>query len=176
MLAPAVTVPQAFPIELDLTTFQFFEDEYSPLSLNAKIFFQHSGGGTVMLPAHRMWGRIESGARHIASELLPIDMAMKHEPDEMSYASLSVQERYDGVMISGSGPLDITGSASIEAQDVEQLSEVNPLQVRLSFGVAGLDRRIEVLATLYRTTEANARKIGWRFKESAANPWSDMPT
>jgi hypothetical protein len=88
MLAPAMTVPQAFPIEVDLTTFQFFEDEYSPLSLNAKVFFQHTEAGSVMLPAHRMWGRIDFGTRRTASELPPIDMAMKHDPDETSSASV----------------------------------------------------------------------------------------
>jgi hypothetical protein len=101
---------------------------------------------------------------------------MKYDPDETSSVSFGIQERHDGVMISDSGSLDITGSAAIEAQDVEQLSQVNPLQARLSFGVAGTDRRIEVLATLYRTAEANARRVRWRFKESATNPWSDMPT
>jgi hypothetical protein len=78
-------------------------------------------------------------------------------------------------VVSGSGSLEVYGSARIEAEKVGLLVQVTPLQVRLSFGVAGIDRRVELPAVLYRKTPAAAQKIEWKFEESAMNPWSDVP-
>jgi hypothetical protein len=181
MLAPVVAVPQAFPINVSVSTSVHDWHESSPLMLSATVFFEHSGAAPVMLPVHQMFARVDFDTRHFASDLPPIHMSISH--DEMSIiqdgettpAPFGIQERPDGVVVSGPGSLQVTGSAIIEAEDLPLVGQVTPLHVRLSFGVAGMGRRVELLATLYRTTPAVAMTAHWEFEESAINPWSDLP-
>jgi hypothetical protein len=174
MLAPVVTVPQAFPIRVSVWTLVLDKQDDYPLMLEAMVFFEHSGADPVMLPANQMWARVDFDTRHLAVDLPPIDMSISHD-GETTPEPFGVQETRDGVVVSGAGSLDVRGSARIEAENLPLLKQVTSLQVRLSFGVTGMDRRVELLATLNRTAPPNMMKISWDFKESPMNPWSDPP-
>jgi hypothetical protein len=174
MLAPLVTVPQALPIKVIARADVGGVDETYPLGLEAMVFFEQPGTDPVMLPAYQMWARVEFDTHHFTSDLPPIVMPLSHSGMPTS-EPFGVQRTRDGVVVSGSGSLEVYGSARIEAEKVGLLVQVTPLQVRLSFGVAGIDRRVELPAVLYRKTPAAAQKIEWKFEESAMNPWSDVP-
>lgn len=174
MLAPMVTIPQASPVRLHARIIAFDEHETYPLMLEATVFVEHSGGGAVLLPAHRMWARVESDTRHFPFDLPPIDMSISHTGETTS-EPFGIQQNRDGFLVLGSGSLDVLGQGRIRAEDIHLLRQVASLQVRLSFGVAGTDRRIEVLATLYRTAPAAAQQVRWDFHESTVNPWSEPP-
>ena len=126
-----------------------------------------------MLPAYQMWARLEPDTSHFTSDLPPITMPLSHSGVTTS-EPLGVQQTRDGVVVSGSGSLEVWGNATVEAEDLGLLIQVTSLQVRLSFGVAGIDRRVELLAKLYRTTPAAAQMIRWKFEELATSPWSDL--
>jgi hypothetical protein len=175
MLAPVVTVPQAFPIKVSVQAHQATEHDTPLFSLNATVYFEHLGGQSVMLPAHQMWARADFETSHLASHLPPIDMPISHYGGETPYEPFGIQQTHDGVVVSGPGSLEVGGVGDIEAENLDLLRQVTPLQVRLSFGVAGMDRRVELLATLYRTTPAASQMTRWEFEESAMNPWSDLP-
>jgi hypothetical protein len=174
MLAPLITVPQALPIKVTARADVAGVDETYPLGLEAMVFFEHPGTNPVMLPAHQMWARVEFDTRHLTSDLPPIVMPFFHSGMPTS-EPFGVQRTRDGVVVSGSGSLEVFGSARIEAENLGLLVQVTPLQVRLSFGVVGIDRRVELLATLYRMTPAAAQKIEWKYEESAMSPWSYQP-
>jgi hypothetical protein len=172
MLAPVVTVPQAFPIRVSIRTFALGEHADDPhIALDATVFFEHSGADPVMLPANQMWARVHFDTSHVAYDLPPFDMSISRS-GEMTSEPFGIQQTRDGVVVSGPGSLDVTGRASFEGENLLLLRQVTSPQVRLSFGVAGMDRRVELLATLYRPTPL---KAGWYFKESPMNPWSDLP-
>jgi hypothetical protein len=174
MLAPVVTVPQAFPINVSVRTLIVDKRETYPLMLDALVFFEHSGVGTVMLPAHQMWARVESDTRPFPFDLPPIDMSISHTGETSE--PFGVQQTRDGAVVSGPGSLNVVGQGRIEAENLDLLAQAAAsLQVRLSFGVAGMDRRVEVLATLYRTTPASGPSIRWNFQELAMKPWSEPP-
>jgi hypothetical protein len=174
MLAPVVTVPQAFPIEASLRITQFSEQETVGPMLEATVFLEHLGDGTIMLPAHQMWARVEFDTRSFPYDLPPID-GLISQRGEGQPKSFGVQQTRDGVVVSGPGSLDVLGRWKIEADDFHLISQVPSLQVRLSFGVAGTDRRVELLATLYRTTPASENVIRWKLPTVTLNPWSDLP-
>jgi hypothetical protein len=175
MLAPVVAVPQATPIRASVRILILDAHENYHPSLDATVFFEHSGAVPVLLPAHQMWARVDFDTRHLASDLPPIQMPMSHSGETTDPEPFGVQQTRDGVVVTGPGSAVVVGSASIKAENLPLLKQVTSLQVRLSFGVAGTDRRVELLATLYRTAPPDQMKIGWNFQESAMNPWSDPP-
>jgi hypothetical protein len=174
MLAPLVKVPKAVPIKVTARADVGGVGETYPFSLEAMLFFEHSGTHPVMLPAHQMWARVEFDTRHLTSDLPLIDMPISHSGMQGS-EPFGVQQTRDGVVVSGPGSLEVYGSARIEPERMGLLIQATPLQARLSFGVAGSDRRVELPARLYRTTPAAAQKIEWRFEELTINPWLDQP-
>ena len=78
MLAPVITVPQAFLIKASVRLLVAEKRAPWELRLEAMVFFEHSGVGDVMLPTHQMWARIEFDTRQFPFELPFIDMSIHH--------------------------------------------------------------------------------------------------
>ncbi len=163
LLIPAVAPPAAQLLSASLTMIYSRGGEgtegYTTLDLMARVFLEQPAmsAGVVMLPDHQMHGRIDYGSRSFRWELQNI-MA------ETEVTTFGVDRRPDGVVVTGPGTLIVGGGEKIGDGDHRSMSaEPSGVHLHLSFGVAGIDRRIRLDAELDAVPrDAGSSRVEWQ--------------
>jgi hypothetical protein len=143
--------------------------------------------GVVMLPKHLMHARLDLGGNFnsIRDELYysvdqgvsqPFFPTQQNRPIVVTPPTTlhGVDRRRDGVFITGPGTLTVTASTQLDGDLRSALSALGAVQIHLSFGVAGVDRRIKLTAQLdYVPNDRDPRSVEWRFEVPAQDPWAE---
>jgi hypothetical protein len=165
LLIPAVASPsgQLLSAILNATYYRDHQGKtpgHTTLQLTATVFFQQPAMSTsvVMLPAHLMHGRIDfpgvsslrcdfrythaqdGRARFSAAHSAPNQPIVVAAPTTLH----GVDRRGDGVVVTGPGTLTVGGSVLLDGDARPALVAASTIQIHLSFGVAGIDRRIRL--------------------------------
>jgi len=186
LLIPAVAPPAAQLLSAGFTA------DYRPgsqgkegstnLQFRAQVFFEQPAmAGVVMLPAHQMHGRIVYARgssflqwklnyrdAHTPQYFGPVDKAPPVRPKP----TYGVSGSPDGVVITGPGMLQVFGGEWLDGDHREMFAGSSQVQIHLSFGVAGVDRRIRLDAPLEGVPrEAGDLKVEWQLNVPADDPW-----
>jgi hypothetical protein len=162
------------------------------LHLEATVFFQQPAmsTGVVMLPAHLMHGRIDSdgGIGSLRCKLsystspdgLPPPQSAHGRPQAVRTVIPAtpplhgVERRKDGLYITGPGTPTVTGGVLLDGDLRAALAAASAIRIHLSFGVAGIDRRIKLDAGLdCFPDEDSAHQVEWRLSVPADDPWAE---
>jgi hypothetical protein len=194
LLLPAVAPPSAQLLSASLNTTYYPGGQggmgRTHLHLRATLFFQQSAAstGVVMLPAHLMHARLdfESSVGSLRSELrYSTDQGGTHQPffpqqqDRPVVVTTptilhGVDRRKDGVVITGPGSLTVSTASMHDGDLRSELAALDVVQMYLSFGVAGVERRIQLNARLHQTRDAETPTVEWHLKVSAEDPWAEV--
>ena len=160
------------------------------LSLGATLFLQQPplSTGVVMLPAHLMHARLDfhSSVGSLRTELRYMtDEAASHQrffPGQENQPIVvttpttlyGVNRRRDGVVVTGPGTLTVSAGMNLDGDLRSTLVASGRVQIRLSFGVAGVERRIKIDTQLdYDPKDNDERGVEWRFDVPAEDPWAE---
>jgi hypothetical protein len=191
MLIPAVAPPSAQLLSAMLRASHYANPprpSRTSLYLTARVFFEQPAlsTGPVMLPAHLMLARLESAGSvgslrcrlsYRIREYTTVShgLAAAGQPPVVVPAPTIVHgviSQQDGVVITGPGTLTVTASADLDGDLRSALVAAGPVQLQLSFGVAGIDHPIRLDAPLdYVSGEPDAQAIEWRLNLPADDPW-----
>jgi hypothetical protein len=156
------------------------------LEFSAEVFFQQptTPAGVVMLPAHQMYGRIVRtwDSRFFQWKLQYRDPltssafsgGMLPRPGIPPTSAVhGLTGRPDGVVITGPGTLTVVGETRLDGDHRSLFEGPAGLQLHLSFGVAGIDRRIRIDAELDVVPhEAGSARIEWQLNVPSDDPWA----
>jgi hypothetical protein len=175
--APAKDDAPAHAPFLDTTSFQ----------LHATIFFDQPAmsTGVVMLPKHLMHARIESTISRFRFPVWELHYSYPQDDARPAFGGTTdrtvvvnspmhgVDRRHDGVVITGPGTLVVSFWERLDGELLSMLLG-NAIQVHLSLGVAGLDRRIRLDAELdCLPGEPGKHRSQWQLNEPADDPWAE---
>jgi hypothetical protein len=157
------------------------------LQLRADVFFEQPAitAGAAMLPAHLMFGRIDVG-----SSVAPLVCRLHYMHAEDGHSTFGgtirpvvvapsvavhgVARRKDGVVITGPGTLTVWGAKALDGDLRSRLAVAGAVQIHLSFGVAGIDRRIKLEAELdFVPGKPDAVGSSWVLNTPADDPWAE---
>lgn len=85
-----------------------------------------------------------------------------------------VDRRKDGVVITGPGSLTVSTSTLLDGDLRSTLAALDLVQIGLSFGVAGIERCIQLNARLNHGPDAETPKIEWNLKVPVEDPWAEV--
>jgi len=187
LLIPAVAPPAA-----KLLSATFYA-EYNPkpqgkegftvLHIGAQVFFEQpaTSAGMVMLPAHQMHGRIvyARGSRSLQWKLgyrdphTPLVFGPLSQPTPVRpKPTYGVSGSPDGAVIAGPGTLSVFGGDRLDGDHRSMFAGPSRIQIHLSFGVAGIDRRIRLDAELDAVPrDAGSPRVEWQLNIPADDPW-----
>ena len=194
LLVPAVAPPSAQLLSASLDTSYFGGSQGKPrrtrLHLKATVFFQQPAvsTGVVMLPAHLMHARLDFN-----SSVGPLQRALHYSTDQDGRYQPAlpwqqdrpivvttptifhgVDRRRDGVVITGPGSLVVRTTETLDSDLQSALAALDVVQVHLSFGVAGVERRIQLSAGLdYAPDAETPTGAEWHLKVPAEDPWAE---
>ena len=196
LLLPAVGPPSAQLLSAVLRASHYPRIEGQTTSstsvyLTATVFFEQPplATGVVMLPKHLMHARLDLGSSFgfIRGELsYYVDQGVRHQPAFSTQQNgpivvtppttlHGVDRRSDGVVITGPGTLTVTAATQLDGDVRSALSALGVVQIHLSLGVAGVDRRIELTTQLdyVPNDDHDPRSVEWRFTVPAQDPWAE---
>ena len=141
-----------------------------------------------MLPAHLMHARLDfdSTVGSLRSELRystdqggtpqPFFPQQQDRPIILTTPTIlhGVDRRKDGVVITGPGSLTVSTASMHDADLRSELAALDVVQMYLSFGVAGVERRIQLSARLDHTRDAETPTVEWHLKAPAEDPWAEV--
>ncbi len=196
LLIPAVAPPSAQLLSASLHVGHDLGTEgkgpaRTVLRLVATVFFQQPAmsTGVVMLPAHLMHARIDfSKFVSIGSRRWRLNYTKDedHQDGQQAFGGTRIRpivaapstilhgvaRRRDGVVITGAGTLTVSSRETLDGDLTSRLDHA--ILVHLSFGVAGVDRRIMLDAELECVPhEAGAREVEWRLNVPPDDPWAE---
>jgi hypothetical protein len=193
LLVPAVGPPSAQLLSVSLNAQYYQGTQGGPdrtyLNLTATVFFQQPAvsTGVVMLPAHLMHARLDfdgsigslrGGLRYSTSQAggLPFSSGQQNQPIVVTTPTIlhGVDRRTDGVVITGPGSLTVSSAPRLDGDLRSRLAAVDVVQMHLSFGVAGIERRVNLDAQLDSAhDDQDVHRVEWRLEVSAYDPWAD---
>jgi hypothetical protein len=165
---------------------------YAELWLNARVFFEQPGTptGIITLPRHLMRGRVDipgSGSDPILLSLgyddsphvqpsVPNLRGMENVPIVLPRPPVThgVDPRRDAVVVTGPGALSLRSHIRLESDVVPLVLKDLPVEVRLSFGVAGIDRLIQLEMQLEPEPgkAEEEHRLGWKLVIGDYDPWA----
>jgi hypothetical protein len=196
LLIPAVAPPAAQLLSATLTVDYEPAKEDGPVPdpdrttfhFQATMFFEQPAmsTGVVMLPKHLMHARIEDPRGGFRSPVWELRYSYPQSGARPAFGGTmertvvvntptthGVDRRYDGVFITGPGTLVVTFWQRLD-DDLLPMLLGHAIQVHLSLGVAGLDRRVRLDAELDPAPrEPGKGRSQWQLKESADDPWAE---
>jgi hypothetical protein len=188
LLIPAVAPPAAQLLSASLSaayTPVQGKEGYTQLQFRARVFFEQpaTSSGVVMLPAHQVYGRIVS-ARGSSSLEWKLQYRDAHTPitwdgrtnqpaPALSKPTYGVSGSPDGVVITGPGTLNVYGGERLDGDHRSMFAGPSQVQMQLSFGVAGIERRIRLDAKLDAVPrEVGSSQVSWQLTVPAEDPWA----
>jgi hypothetical protein len=188
LLIPAVAPPAAQLLSAKVNASYYKADDSQPertvLSLDAEIFFQQPAMSTsvAMLPAHQMHVRIEPLQRFDFDPLqcqwrlryLTSDYLTPANQPIVVMAAHGVDQREDGFFITGPGTVNVFGSLSKDGELFYALPGRTGIRIHLSFGVAGIERRISLSAELEPIPrKPGSGRLDWQLNVPPDDPWAE---
>jgi len=197
LLLPAIAPPSAQLLSAKLHPRHFPQTEgqrpgRTSIHLVATVFFQQPAlsTGAVMLPAHLMHARLDFDGS-VGSLLCELHYGtgdagiMTHQPmlgagqDRPIVVTTptilhGVDRRKDGVVVTGPGTLTVSTTTTLDGDLRSTLMALDVVQIHLSFGVAGVERRIKLDAQLDCIPQGpEERRVEWCLNVPAEDPWAE---
>jgi hypothetical protein len=195
LLIPAVASPAAHvlsaTVQISRGSAIAGRPPYMEVWLNAKVFFEQPGtpSGVVTLPRHMMRGRIDFTGSGLDPVLLSLGyhdspglprpgIPMMGPRDNAPIVVASgpvvhgVERRPDAVVVTGPDALEVRSSTTLDGDLLSLFPQDVPVEVRLSFGVAGIDRRVQLEVQLDpEADEDNKLRRAWKLDVADDDPW-----
>lgn len=192
LLVPAVGPPSAQLLSANLNANYHPETQgrsgRTYLHLTATVFFQQPvvSTGVVMLPAHLMHARLDFDGNigSLGGELRystgqgqsqPFYSGQQNQPIVVTTPTIlhGVDRRTDGVVITGPGSLTVSAGVRLDGDMRSALAAADVVQTHLSFGVAGVERRVNLDAQLDYVDDHDVQRVEWRLEVPAQDPWAE---
>jgi hypothetical protein len=170
LLYPAAVPPPANVLYATLNGFS--HPSSTSFHLNAAIFFEQHVDQTVMLPYHWMECQIVPLRSETSGEPIALDWAPR-VPGNQEFTKIGVQQRRDGLVISGSAGIEFYGMKTLKEVSYRSYGDVQLFQLNIKLGISAAERPIVIserlrFTSLVSPTDQQPRFGSWSFPANAS--------